>query len=148
MSAQKRSLVRDLQQGLIPPEKFTHIAHVELCFEVFNEDDFILGTQRICEILKNYVASVGAAEKFHLTTTVVASYLVWKKVIEDRDKDFQEFISKNKDIVHKLLPLLQELYSRDQLESSTYRKHYIPPANLPAKHPLMLFASSAPQDKD
>ena len=62
-------LVSAFEDGTLDPSAFTHRRHLQVAWYYLRRHGFAAGGAELCKHLRNFVANVGAAAKYHETIT-------------------------------------------------------------------------------
>jgi hypothetical protein len=81
--------------------------------------------------LQNYVASLGAKDKYNKTVTIAAVKAVYHFMLKSKADNFQVFISENQKLKTNFKELLNTHYSTDIFKSTKAKKEFLEPELLP-----------------
>lgn len=117
--------------GEMPPELFTHEAHIRLAWIHLKKYGVEQAVKNVCTQLQHYTALLGASGKYHETLTIAAVRAVHHFMLKTECDDFQGFITLNPRLKHNFKDLLSQHYATDIFISETARKTYLEPELLP-----------------
>lgn len=128
-----RDFLAAFEAAEIPPEAFSHTAHVRAAFLLLEEEaDFAPALVRMKAGLKALVAKAGVPEKYHETITVAFLALVHERMARSpgnsgRTKDgaWRTFSSANRDLFQG--NPLSGLYSGERFRSALARDIFLLP---------------------
>jgi hypothetical protein len=112
----------ELEAGL-----FTHEAHLRLAWLKIRDHGIEEAVDIIRDQLKNFVAAVGAQNKYHETLTVAAVRAVHHFMRRADHKSFDEFIRDTPELKTRFKELIASHYSIDIFDSEQARKTLIEP---------------------
>jgi len=104
-------LVRNLEDGTFPPALFTHEAHLRLAYVLLSELDLNTAINRVCIILKRYVAAVGAGDKYDELLTIAAIRIVYRLMRKEPAATFSEFLGQNPELRTNFRSLIEGYYN-------------------------------------
>ncbi|MEZ4918552.1 MAG: hypothetical protein R2792_05545 [Saprospiraceae bacterium] len=85
-------LVLQLESGTLPPELFSHEAHLRLAWINLNNQPCARAEESVCRQLKTYVAAIGAEDKYNEELTVAAVQVVDQLMRQSKATNFADFI--------------------------------------------------------
>lgn len=110
---------------------FTHEAHLRLAWIHIKKYGVDKAVENITSQLQNFVASLGASDKYNHTVTIAAIKAVYHFVLKSPTPDFRSFISENPRLKNNFRELLSCHYSTDIFKSEKAKKSYMVPELLP-----------------
>ena len=113
------------------PDIFSHEAHLRLAWIHINKYGIEQAEKNIPSQLQNYVASIGANNKFNTTLTVAAVKVVYHFALKSKPKSFEQFISEFPRLTSNFRELLDTHYGFDIFYSKNGRVEYLEPDLLP-----------------
>ena len=113
------------------PSLFSHEAHLRLAWIHIDKYGLEQATQNIQEQLQNFVAHVGATDKYHETLTVAAVQAVGHFMKSSEADNFKDFIVENPPLKTNFKELINSHYSFDIFNSSEAKTEFIVPDVLP-----------------
>jgi hypothetical protein len=117
--------------SVLSPTIFTHEAHLRLAWIHIRKYGIQTAIENICEQLQNYVASLGARDKYNKTVTIAAVKAVYHFMLKSKADNFQVFISENQKLKTNFKELLNTHYSTDIFKSAKAKKEFLEPELLP-----------------
>ena len=110
---------------------FSHEAHLRLAWLLINEFGLEKAEVQIQEQLKNFVANVGAKDKYHVTITLVAIKMVHHFMQKSKTESFADFILENPQLKTNFKGLIRSHYSFDVFDNIKAGRQFIDPDILP-----------------
>lgn len=117
-----------LEQTTLPPEAFSHAAHVRAAYLYVRRGGFADGLVRMRQALLAYTAALGKADRYHETITVAFIALVSRHLHDRGDGGgWAGFARDNRELFTP--DLLCQYYPRELLASDVARRVFVlPPA--------------------
>jgi hypothetical protein len=122
---------QQFSNATLNPTVFTHEAHLRLAWIHIRKYGIFSAIENICNQLQNYVASLGASDKYNKTVTMAAVKAVYHFMLKSKADDFQVFISENQRLKTNFKELLNTHYSTDIFKSAKAKKEFLEPELLP-----------------
>jgi len=113
------------------PQIFTHEAHLRLAWIHIHKYGINSAIDNICYQLQNFVAVIGASDKYNATVTIGAIRAVYHFMLKSRTDNFQAFIDENSRLKNNFRELLGYHYTTDIFNSEQARINYLDPELLP-----------------
>lgn len=123
--------VQQLQQCKLDPAAFSHEAHLRLAWINIKQYGLSEAEKNIQHQLQNYVAALGAENKYNKTLTIAAIKMVYHFMLRSKTDDFQEFLVAFPRLKSHFKELLHKHYSFDIFHSEEAKKKYLEPDLLP-----------------
>ena len=117
--------------GRMPPELFTHEAHIRLAWIHLKKYGVEQAVKNVCMQLQHYTALLGASGKYHETLTVAAVRAVHHFMLKTEYDDFQGFIEGNPRLKYHFKDLIAQHYATDIFTSEMARRTCLEPELLP-----------------
>jgi hypothetical protein len=115
-----------LEQTTLPPEAFSHAAHVRAAYLYVRRGGFADGLVRMRQALLAYTAALGKTDRYHETITVAFMALVSRHLHDRGDGGgWLGFARGNPDLFAP--DLLLRYYPRDLLASDVARRVFVLP---------------------
>ena len=115
-----------LERCELPPEAFTHAAHVRAGYLYVRAGGFDAALGRIRTAIRRYATHLGKAEKYHETITVAYLALIQRRLCERGDVGgWRGFREQNQDLFER--DFLLGYYRRSELESELARRIFVLP---------------------
>lgn len=118
----------------LDPSLFNHEAHLRLAWIHIRKYGFEKAVANIETQLKNYVAHLDAADKYHQTLTIVAINAVHHFTQKTETDSFQTFIQAFPELKTDFKALINSHYSYDIFNHAEARKTYLKPDLIPFKN--------------
>ncbi len=115
----------------LDPSLFSHEAHLRLAWIHITKYGLEQAEENIQTQLKNYVAQLGAQDKYHTTVTVAAIKAVYHFIQKSQTKSFKAFIADCPRLKENFKELMGAHYNFDIFGSKEARQAYIEPDSLP-----------------
>lgn len=115
----------------LDPHLFTHEAHLRLAWINVQQNGKEKAETIIQSQLQNFVASVGAKNKYNATLTVAATKAVAHFMARSTTDNFRDFILEYPQLKYNFKELMQAHYSFDLFESVEAKAAYITPDLIP-----------------
>lgn len=115
----------------LDPALFNHEAHLRLAWIHIHKYGIAKAIDNITHQLMNYVARLGAGDKYNHTLTIAATRAVQHFYNKTATGNFQEFIAANPRLKSNFKDLMNAHYSTDIFTSAIARKQYVEPELLP-----------------
>jgi len=104
-------LLRRLADGSLAPGEFTHRNHVRAAWRCLSEGPSLsAAAHRFRDLLLDYVRSVGALDKFHLTLTLAFMHIIHARM-GDAGETWDAFAARNPDLLTDARSLIARHYS-------------------------------------
>jgi hypothetical protein len=115
----------------LDPELFTHEAHLRLAWIIIHKLGQAAAQEEIQKLLKKFVASVGATDKYNKTVTVAALKIVYHFIRKSQSDNFKDFISEFPRLNDNFKDLIDSHYSFDIFNSPIAKNEYLKPDKKP-----------------
>jgi len=121
------TLVQQMTDCTLDPSLFSHEAHLRLAWVQINKDGVDKAIESITGQLKNFVAHVGAQDKYHHTLTIAAVRAVAHFMKKSKSGTFEEFMGEFPELMTQFKELINSHYSMDIFESRKAKEKYVTP---------------------
>ena len=122
-----RDLLENLENCTLPPDQFSHRAHVHAAWICLQEASLLTALPRFSEAIRRYATSLGAAAKYHETITWAFLFLIHERMQRGPQPTFQSFADANPDL---FTDILNTLYRPETLASELARGTFVLPDRL------------------
>ncbi len=119
-----RDFIEAFENCTLPPECFSHRAHVRLAFLYLREGPLLDTLTRYSDGIRRYAGSLGAAAKYHETITWAFLFIIHERMQRASYATFDDFAAANEDLFG---PILERYYSKETLGSELARKAFVLP---------------------
>ena len=119
-----RDFVDAFEACTLPPDLFSHRAHVRLAWLYLREHGLLDTLTRYSSGIRRYAASLGAGAKYHETITWAYLFLIHERMQRAPHPTFDDFAAANEDLFG---PVLERYYSRETLASELARTTFVLP---------------------
>lgn len=114
-----------------PADLFNHEAHLRLAWVYIHKYGLPIAIEKICSQLKNYVAGIGAADKYNVTLTIASIKIVEHFMSRAAIYNFSDFITRYPELKSNFRGLINKHYAMDIFNSKEAKDLYIAPDLLP-----------------
>ena len=115
----------------LSPAIFSHEAHLRLAWIHIDKNGIEQAKVNIQNQIKDFVAHVGAKDKYHHTLTITAIHAVHHFMNKSESNNFIDFISEFPQLKGNFKKLIASHYSFDIFESAAARNEFVEPDLLP-----------------
>lgn len=115
----------------LPPNLFSHEAHLRLAWININLYGMEEGERKLQEQLKNFVAFVGAKDKYNTTLTVAAIRIVGHFIKKSNTDNFKDFILEFPQLKNNFKELIFSHYSFDIFNLKQAKIEFLEPDLIP-----------------
>lgn len=120
------AFLKAFQKCTLAPTDFSHEAHL-----LINDLGPFQAEKMLVKLLKDYVAHVGAADKFNYTLTLAATKAVSHIMQRSSGNNFQEMLQEFPQLKQNFKGLMACHYSIDIFDSTEAKYNYLEPDLLP-----------------
>ena len=117
--------------GVLAPKLFSHEAHLRLAWIHVTKYGIDKAIENIRIQLQNFVAVIGAADKYNETVTIAAIRAVYHFMRKSKTHNFEDFIVENHRLKFQFKELLSFHYRTNIFLSERAKKEYLEPEILP-----------------
>jgi len=115
----------------LDPKLFSHEAHLRLAWIHITKYGIDTAVNNVKNQIKNYVASLGAEDKYNETMTIAGVRVVYHFVLHSKVSNFPDFINEHQQLKGNFKGLLLSHYKTNIFESETAKKTFIEPELIP-----------------
>ena len=115
----------------LDPSIFTHEAHLRLAWINIRSYGIEQAEKRIQEQIQNFVAYVGAKDKYNTTLTIAAINAVGHFIKKSKTDNFKDFISEFPQLKNDFKTLINSHYSFDIFNSKKAKAEFLEPDLIP-----------------
>ncbi|WP_339606028.1 hypothetical protein [uncultured Roseivirga sp.] len=109
------------------PELFSHEAHIRLAWINIKKLGLEKAIDNTQTQLENFVAHIGAKDKYHKTLTIVAIKIVNHFIQKSKSDDFSNFINEFSQLKYEFKELVNAHYSFNIFNSDEARTEFLKP---------------------
>ncbi|NGY05032.1 hypothetical protein [Solimonas terrae] len=121
-----RELLAGLADGSLPAARFDHENHVRVAWLCLRDaDGRAAGEARFCNLLRTYVAGLGASDKYHHTLSVALLRLIDARRRVRPELDWPAFAALHRELFVDARGLLARHYSAARLNSAAARREFV-----------------------
>ncbi|MAX79885.1 MAG: hypothetical protein CL843_06895 [Crocinitomicaceae bacterium] len=113
------------------PADFSHEAHIRLAWIHIRQYGIEQAEKNIQTQLQQFVATLGATDKYHTTLTIAAVKAVYHFMLKAHATSFEGFITEFPQLKHNFKGLIEAHYSFDVYTSAKAKATYLSPDLLP-----------------
>jgi hypothetical protein len=121
-------LVRAFESGALPSDAFPHAAHVRVAWWYLQRHPILTALARFRTALQRFAAGKGKPERYHETITIAYMLLIAERLASSRELTWDEFASRNGDLLQWQPSVLAQFYPEDVLASPRAREVFVLPA--------------------
>ena len=122
-----RSVIDNFEQGRAPGD-FHHADHVRVAFAYVAEFPLLEATARFSAALKRFALARGKPNLYHETVTWAYMFLIGERAARTEGAEtWEEFATKNSDLLVWKGGILERYYSKAALESELARRRFVMP---------------------
>jgi len=125
MTIKYSTLLAQFEDFTVDPARFGHLQHIQVAFEILHKYDYVDACTKYATAIDTIATNAGAPEKFNVTITLAFLSLIAERIDATKPSTFEEFLAQHEDLLHK--GVLDQWYSREQLESEFARTHFLLP---------------------
>lgn len=126
MTKEERTFLEAFETCSLPPEAWTHTAHIRMAWLCLGEGDFESALERIRHGILRYNAEVlDKISEFHETVTVAFARIIAARMRPD--EGWEVFAQHNEDLFARTPPALSAYYSMELLMSQQARRSFVEP---------------------
>ncbi|PRX57282.1 hypothetical protein [Flagellimonas meridianipacifica] len=122
---------KQFEAGILPPELFTHEAHIRLAWIHITQYGIDKAISNIVNQIQGYTTKLGVPDKFNKTLTIAAVRAVYHFMLKSNCSDFQSFIIENPRLKFNFKDLMASHYGFDIYTSLEAKKNFLEPDLLP-----------------
>ena len=128
ISMSDQELINRFESGTVPENGFHHADHVRLAFAYLREYSPLDALQRFSAALKQFAASHGKTQLYNETITWAYFFLIRERMVRFATEiDWEEFASRNPDLLIWKNGILNRYYQDATLKSDLARSVFIFP---------------------
>ncbi|NKB38335.1 MAG: hypothetical protein GKR93_14425 [Gammaproteobacteria bacterium] len=127
MTISDTELITRFEDLSLPPSKINHISHLRIAWLYLRHLPLSKAIEKITLGTKCFAEYHGDYEKYHHTVSEACARIMKQRISEQGEKDFENFLVDNMDLVEDLKSLLQEYYSERLLWSKQAKSQFMKP---------------------
>jgi hypothetical protein len=120
-------LVEAFELGTLPPDAFTHTAHVRVARWYVLHEPMLVAIARFRAALMRFAARIGKPEKYHETITVGYMLVIADRLRGAGEQSWEAFAAANADLLQTKPSVLVSFYSDAVLDSAAARAGFVAP---------------------
>ena len=122
-----QEFLESLENCSLDPSLFNHEAHLRLAWLRIHELGAEAAEKRVSDTIQNYVAHLGASDKYHHTLTIAAVKTVFHFYQKNSSENFFDFIDEFPRIKVDFKSLIDSHYSHELIQSPSARSEFLRP---------------------
>jgi hypothetical protein len=119
-------LLEQFEAASIPEDCFPHSEHLHAAFLYLHRFPLVEALQRFSAALRRLAAAKGKPDRYHETITWAYMILVNQRM-DETGQIWEEFASKNADLLDWRNSILKKYYREDTLNSEKARRQFVLP---------------------
>jgi hypothetical protein len=123
-------LIHCFESDALPENVFHHANHVRLAFAYLCQYPVLQALERFSTALQRFAAARGKAELYNETITHAYFFLIRERMARSGGAEWDEFISKNPDLLVWKGGILSRYYHEITLQSDLAKKVFVLPDRL------------------
>jgi hypothetical protein len=120
-------LILRFETDTLPEHSFHHADHVRLAFAYLSLYPVLQALDRFCCALKRFAAARGKSQLYNETITHAYFFLIRERMARSASADWDEFASRNPDLLTWKNGILTRYYNQDTLQSDLARAVFLFP---------------------
>jgi len=121
-------LLRRFEEASLPSEGFHHRDHVRAAWAYLDRHPPLTALERFSDALRRFAAANGATDLYHETITWAFVFLIQaRRATAPAGEGWEEFASRNPDLLRWKPSILDRYYSRETLGSELARRVFVLP---------------------
>jgi hypothetical protein len=120
-------LILKFESDLVPEDSFHHADHVRLAFAYLSQYPALQALDKFACALQRYAAARGKAQRYHETITHAYFFLIRERMARFPAADWDEFSSRNADLLTWKDGILDQYYDEATLKSELARTVFVFP---------------------
>jgi hypothetical protein len=124
-------LIDCFEQNLTAEDSFHHADHVRLAFAYLSTYPVLQALEKFSDALKRFAVAHGKQNLYHETITHAYFFLIRERMARSATSDWDEFASKNPDLLVGKDEILSRYYRPATLQSDLAREVFVFPDRLP-----------------
>jgi len=122
-----REFIHRFEADSLPEDSFHHADHVRLAFAYLSECPVLQALDRFASALQRYAAARGKPQLYHETITYAYFFLIRERMARTGATDWDEFPSRNPDLLVWKDGILGRYYRDATLQSDLARSTFLMP---------------------
>lgn len=119
--------LKAFESHTLPESEFSHRGHLRLAWLYLQRCPLEEAIRRTAVGISAYAASLGAEGKFHHTLTEAIVRIMHVRMKQARTLEFDEFLTKNPDLIENMKEILLFHYSEERLNSPEAKRSFMEP---------------------
>lgn len=126
MTPDETRFLQSFEDCTLPPDEWTHAAHIRMAWLCLQHDEFGVALDRIRQGILRYNGKVlDKLAEYHETVTVAFARLIAARI--HANESWQQFVRRNDDLFARTPPILEKYYSTSRLMSTAAREEFLEP---------------------
>ena len=119
--------IQQFESDLIAEGSFHHADHVRLAFAYLSQYPAMVALEKFSAALKRFATARGKSQLYHETITHAYFFLIRERMARTRASDWDEFASRNPDLLIWKGGILTRYYQETTLQSDLARSVFLFP---------------------
>lgn len=120
-------LIHCFENNVMPDDSFHHADHVRLAFAYLRQFPVLEALQKFASALKRFATAHGKTQLYNETITYAYFFLIKERMARSDCKDWEEFASRNRDLLTWKDGILNRYYHDSTLKSDLARNVFVFP---------------------
>ena len=120
-------LIDAFETDSVPESAFHHADHVRLAFAYLSQYPVLQALEKFAGALKRYATARGKSQLYHETITHAYFFLIRERMARCSGADWDEFASRNSDLLTWKGGILSRYYQENTLQSELARTVFLFP---------------------
>jgi hypothetical protein len=122
-----QEIIQRFESGVVAAPEFHHADHVRLAFAYLSEFPSLTALEKFASALKQFAARLGKSQLYNETITYAYLFLIREKMALCLGANWDEFASRNPDLLVWKDGILNRYYQPETLKSDFARNIFILP---------------------
>jgi len=122
-----QELIHRFESDAVPEGSFHHADHVRLAFAYLCEYPVLQALEKFASALKRFAAARGKTQLYNETITCAYFFLIRERMARHERTDWQEFASRNPELLNWKDGILSIYYREATLKSDLARRVFVLP---------------------
>lgn len=120
-------IIESFEAGAVSADSFHHADHVRLAFAYLQKCSVLSALDRFSRALKQFALNAGKPDRYNETITYAYFFLIRERMARCRYVDWEEFASRNSDLLIWKDGILTNYYREATLKSEIARDIFVFP---------------------
>ena len=120
-------LIQNFENDTLPGDSFHHADHVRLAYAYLSKYPVLVALERFISALKKFATARGKSQLYNETITFAYLFLIHERMARFESLDWEEFASRNRDLLVWKDGILSQYYCEGTLKSDLARSVFVLP---------------------